>query len=468
MQRRRRACVNKETMMKLRQVCKLVSSELLARYRHATGVALANCLALFSGATLAEEYRLGTADKVHIKVVEFNRDTLVPTEWVILTGDYTVDGAGTIVMPIIGSIVASGLSVPDLNAAIEARVRKLIGFEESAPEEPVKDGAETVLTASVEVVEYRPFFVAGNVKAPGAYPYRPGLTVLQAVSIAGGHPVAAEGAEWSLDRDTINAQGTLRSLDLEETALLARQARLRAELASSTSIEFGPVAAAGGTKDTAAAIESAKNSETAIFERRQTEIARQADALLQQKALLENEVQSLQEQIDAQNVQAKLVTAELKTVTSLVEQGLTTSSRRLTIDRMAAEIRSKTLELQTAMIQVRQAISRSERERSALLDKRQSDVAGELQDVQNSIDELGQKRSTTLSLLAMLQASGSTTMTSSQLRTIYSIVRVDKDDQSTEVIDVPETTHVEPGDTVKVTIEVPNQSALLPSATATP
>src|SRR5207253_1584748 len=111
-----------------------------------------------------------TADKVHIKVVEFNRDTLVPTEWVILTGDYTVDGAGTIVMPIIGSIVASGLSVPDLNAAIEARVRKLIGFEESVPEEPVKDGAETVLTASVEVVEYRPFFVAGNVKAPGAYP----------------------------------------------------------------------------------------------------------------------------------------------------------------------------------------------------------------------------------------------------------------------------------------------------------
>src|SRR3954451_24529672 len=134
--------------MKRRQVPQLVLPELLVRYRHAIGIALVGACALFSGAVLAEEYRLGAADKVHIKVVEFNRDTLVPTEWVILTGDYTVDGAGTIVMPIIGSIVASGLSVPDLNAAIEARVRKLIGFEESAPEEPVKDGAETGLTAS--------------------------------------------------------------------------------------------------------------------------------------------------------------------------------------------------------------------------------------------------------------------------------------------------------------------------------
>jgi protein involved in polysaccharide export with SLBB domain len=431
----------------------------------------AGALALLSWTTLASEYRLGPADRVHVKVVEFNLDTLTPTEWSILTGDYTVDGAGNIIIPIVGSIPAAGLSVPDLNAAIEARVRKLIGFEEPAGPEATKDGAEMVLTASIEVVEYRPFFVAGNVKQPGAYPYRPNLTVLQAVSIAGGHPVPAEGGEWSIERDTINAQGTLRNLELDEASLLSRRARLQAELDGSAKIAFPVIADASGRSATEPGVlAKIRTNETAIFERRQAEVKRLVAALVEQKTLLENEVQSLQDQVGAQKIQATLIQTELKTISSLVDRGLTTTSRRLNLDRVVAEIESKILQLQTAIIQVRQDINRCERERSALLDKRQSEVAADLRDVQGSIDELAQKRATTIALLAKLQVAGSSMVSTqdSQLRTIYSIVRVGEDGRSTEQVDVPETASVEPGDTVKVTLEMQNRSAYLPSASATP
>ena len=94
---------------------------------------LASVLCLFDGRASAAEYRLGPADQVHIKVVEFNADTLMPTEWTVLTGDYRVDGGGRIMMPIVGTVSVVGLTVPELNAVIEGQVRKLIGFEPASP-----------------------------------------------------------------------------------------------------------------------------------------------------------------------------------------------------------------------------------------------------------------------------------------------------------------------------------------------
>ena len=145
---------------------------------------------------------------------------------------------------------------------------------------------------------------------------------------------------------------------------------------------------------------------------------------------------------------------------SLVDKGLTTTSRRLALDRTVAEIESKILQLQTSAIQVRQDINRSERELSTLLDKRQSDIAAELRDTQGSLDELAEKRRTSIALLARLQEAGSFAIsTQGEIRPIYSIIRKDDRGQSTEIVDVPETASVEPGDTIKVTVDTQEQSA---------
>ena len=364
-------------------------------------------------------------------------------------------------LPVIGEVTALGLTVAELNKSIENEVRELIGFQETTAAAGVNGGTNNVLTASTEIVEYRPFYVSGAVRQPGAFPYRPGLTVLQAVSIAGGQP-AASGEGWSLERDAIAANGALRSLDIEELSLLARHARLRAELADAKEIEFPATIgkSAGRSPDMEKLAEQIRANETEMFLHRQAETSRQTKSLSAQKALLESEVVSLLDQVKAQQTERNLVANELKMVNQLVDKGLSTTARRLTLDRAAADIDSKKLQLQTSVIQVRQDINRCERELAALLDKRQSEIAASLSETRASIDEQAAKRQTTLTLLTRLQTAGAFVGSAEDgMRVIYSIVKRDDQGRSTEILDVPETELVEPSDTIKVIVKMPNQSA---------
>jgi polysaccharide export outer membrane protein len=88
-----------------------------------------------------------------------------------LTNTYAIDAAGAITMPLIGSVPARGRTTAGLASEIAARLRN--GFIR----EP---------SVAVEIEAYRPFFILGEVAAPGQYPYVPNMTVESAVAIAGG------------------------------------------------------------------------------------------------------------------------------------------------------------------------------------------------------------------------------------------------------------------------------------------
>lgn len=107
------------------------------------------------------EYHLDAGDKV--RVVVYGQEGLI--------NSYTVGASGTITMPLIGAVRARGLTPARLSAAIAARLR---------------DGYIREPSVAVEVETYRPFFILGEVAAPGQYPYVPNMTVEQAVAIAGG------------------------------------------------------------------------------------------------------------------------------------------------------------------------------------------------------------------------------------------------------------------------------------------
>jgi polysaccharide export outer membrane protein len=106
-------------------------------------------------------YRLDAGDK--LRVVVYGQDGL--------TNTYTIDAAGSITMPLIGQVPARGRSPASLAAEIAGRLRN--GFIR----EP---------SVAVEVESYRPFFILGEVQAPGQYPYVPNMTVESAIAIAGG------------------------------------------------------------------------------------------------------------------------------------------------------------------------------------------------------------------------------------------------------------------------------------------
>lgn len=107
------------------------------------------------------EYRLGSGDKV--RVITYGEDSL--------SGEFFVGGSGRVALPLIGEVAALGLTSAEFEDAIEAKLR------EGYLREP---------RVSVEILNYRPFYILGEVNSPGTYPYTSGLTVRNAVATAGG------------------------------------------------------------------------------------------------------------------------------------------------------------------------------------------------------------------------------------------------------------------------------------------
>ena len=165
--------------------------------RHTVLGALISALAglLFAGAALAQapasadpaanasspvtdfEYHLGAGDKV--RIIVFGEDSL--------TGEFFVSSAGTVSFPLIGDISAAGLTIPELQKAIETKLA---------------DGYLKQPKVSAEVLNYRPFYILGEVMKPGEYPYTSGLTVLNAVATAEGFTYRADTHKVYIKRAT--------------------------------------------------------------------------------------------------------------------------------------------------------------------------------------------------------------------------------------------------------------------------
>ncbi|MGY2919995.1 MULTISPECIES: polysaccharide biosynthesis/export family protein [Bradyrhizobium] len=127
-------------------------------------------------------YNLGPGDK--LRVVVYGQEGL--------TNSYAIDAAGAITMPLIGSVPARGRTSAGLAAEITARLRN--GFIR----EP---------SVAVEIEAYRPFFILGEVQAPGQYPYVPNMTVESAVAIAGGFSPRARRDEVTLTHTDASGAG---------------------------------------------------------------------------------------------------------------------------------------------------------------------------------------------------------------------------------------------------------------------
>jgi polysaccharide export outer membrane protein len=112
-------------------------------------------------------YRLGSADKLRVTV--FGEEAL--------SGEFLVNGSGQVSMPLIGEVQASGLTLPQFQERVAAALA---------------DGYLNEPRVSAEVLNYRPFYILGEVKKPGEYPYTAGLTVVNAVATAEGFTYRAD------------------------------------------------------------------------------------------------------------------------------------------------------------------------------------------------------------------------------------------------------------------------------------
>lgn len=120
-------------------------------------------------------YKLGPGD--HLRINVFNQKDL--------TGEYLVDGTGLLAFPLIGSVQAGGLTAHELERAITNKLKP----------DYLRDP-----NVNVVVLTYRPFYIVGEVKTPGSYPYVSGMTVINAIALAGGFTYRAKESSFYLMR----------------------------------------------------------------------------------------------------------------------------------------------------------------------------------------------------------------------------------------------------------------------------
>lgn len=159
---------------------------------------LAGCVSGGSGAEIpapppqsAALYRLDAGDEV--RITAYGLDAL--------TNNYLVSDTGEISLPLIDNVKAKGRTVGELQSDI-ARIL----FEKQILRSP---------SVNVQITKYRPFYILGEVKSPGEYPYRPGMSVVTAVSMAGGYTFRADQKNMTITRNM--AEGAVTGRARENT-----------------------------------------------------------------------------------------------------------------------------------------------------------------------------------------------------------------------------------------------------------
>jgi protein involved in polysaccharide export with SLBB domain len=121
-------------------------------------------------------YRLGSGDQ--LRVIVFGEEDL--------SGEFEVDDMGVVSLPLVGQVRADGRTLRSFEEAVRVRLRE--GY--------LKDPR-----VSVQVLNYRPFYIIGEVALPGEYPFVSGMNVLNAVALSGGFTSRANTTKVFITRD---------------------------------------------------------------------------------------------------------------------------------------------------------------------------------------------------------------------------------------------------------------------------
>jgi len=127
-------------------------------------------------------YKLGPGDQIRVTV--FRHEDL--------SGEFELDGEGQLALPLVDEIEANGKTARQLEQAVETELQE--------------QGYLVNPQVSIEVLNYRPFYIIGEVNNPGSYPYVNGMTVINAVALAGGYTYRADQDDITLTRGGANGE----------------------------------------------------------------------------------------------------------------------------------------------------------------------------------------------------------------------------------------------------------------------
>ncbi|RYE33082.1 MAG: sugar ABC transporter substrate-binding protein [Hyphomicrobiales bacterium] len=258
-----------------------------------------------------------------------------------LSGDFVLDGAGAVNMPLAGRVRVAGLTVPDA----ERRIRGAL-----------MDGYLRDAVVSLRVAELKPVYIMGEVRSPGSYPFRHGLSVLGAIALAGGYRVGDESLSV-LKSELLLAEERERLLDGSLQALTARRLRLEAERDGAKLL--APSGSGGGSAQILAGEQEildfqrrAREGERALLSQQVARLESEKTALTEQAGLAERQVELTREQ---SSEYSKLAATGHGLRTVQVEREREYARTRSDAARLKAELAKNETTLGELMLRVQEA-----------------------------------------------------------------------------------------------------------------
>jgi len=343
-----------------------------------------------------------------------------------LSGDILVDAAGSIVLPFLEPIEVKGLSILECQRLIRDRLADGILLEPSV---------------SVRISEWRPFYVLGDVRTPGAYPFRYGSTVQTAVSVAGGlgSPDLVQGTAVS---EFLLADERVRQLSFQKRTLLVRRARLEAQRDGIKIISW-PTPQGMRENDVARLVANEQD----IFETQAAVLQSQLDLLSSQKPRLREEISALNGQLVTVKKQLDLVKQHAEQYSRLVKQGLGLANAELQFKLSESSHESEFWRLMAQLSRLQMDLGDLELKSNEAVAAFKRQVVIELREVRDRLNELEVTLPAAREIrnVKLQYASG---LIGIDIPRTFKVTRVQNGDVS--VLEATETTALEPGDIVDV------------------
>lgn len=371
--------------------------------------------------TKADEYRLGIQDRLRIYVAE----------WPALTNEFEVGASGSVVLPIVGEVDAAGLEPRELATEIAKRLQEQAKLR-SLP------------NVAVDISAYRPFYILGAVTSPGEYAYRPGMLVLNALSIAGGVYRPPSQSEWGLESSAINTLGELRTLRSEAADLEAERVRYEAQAKGET--VFPPLPEDAPPNLTRALAEQAQ-----LFRASLQRFNNEKKSLTTAITLFEGQITLLNQQLEDAKLKLDSFQTELEKIQDLIKQGYG-SPRLLPLNREIADGQLEKKRLEVELLRAEQELEAARIElrdhESNYLDEAETQLVRIRSELRANQERVKTRESLVNSASGFTDRQRPNSELSLPQSLTFTIIRTV--DGEVQTLNAEETTSVNPGDIVKV------------------
>ena len=374
----------------------------------------------------AGDYKLSPGD---IITFDFLDDAELPLS-------LTITGDGQAQFPIIGGVRVAGLTVPEALDALrgEYKTRQIL--------------VEPKIALNVSTV--RPIFVLGEVKSPGSFPFYTGLTVEQAVGLAGGTQSAVTNPS-----DRIIARARLRGEIEGATAEIVHEAlyaaRLVSQLKGQDKIDLGNLPEKAQPYMQNISMETAIEVEEQILKTDLATSKAQADILTQGIAETEQGLKILGELIEQQKQVLKSLSEDVVRASSLRERGLNTAADLSRTQRTESEEKARLLEIYSETSRSRRELGSLRLELAKLRADRENDILTKLQEREIAIEKLiATRNSSEEQFFLMASVAADEQKKQQTISFAYEVRR--NTGSGTESIAATRFTEVVPGDVIVVSI----------------